>query len=89
MLEGALPYIEPYQQYLQSCGVAVEPTRLYELAELLGAIGVNRMCTVGEMNRAKAGWHHDGRFNLIDLVRFTDVERNTELQAERYDPDVE
>jgi hypothetical protein len=41
------------------------------------------------MNRAKPGWHHDGRFNLLDLIRFVDIEHTAEQDAERYDPDVE
>ena len=41
------------------------------------------------MNRAKPGWHHDGGFNLLDLVRMVDIERNVEEDLERFDPDVE
>jgi hypothetical protein len=41
------------------------------------------------MNRAPAGWHHDGRFNLLDLVRFTDLESSAERFADSYDPDFE
>jgi hypothetical protein len=41
------------------------------------------------MSRTPAGWHHDGRFNLLDLIRWTDIERSAEQDAERYDPDVE
>lgn len=74
---------------LQSCGVAVGPRRLFELAAELGRIGVNRLCPLGSMLQAKAGWHHDGRFNLIDLIRFADIERGTEDDAEQYDPDFE
>jgi hypothetical protein len=41
------------------------------------------------MNQAKPGWHHDGRFNLVDLIRYVDIEKGTEDLAEQYDPDVE
>lgn len=88
-LEQAVSFIEPYKEFLQSCGVAVAPDRLFELAEILGAAGVTRISAIGEMNRAKPGWHHDGRFNLLDLVRIVDVEWTAEQGAERYDPDVE
>ncbi|WP_369123401.1 acyl-CoA reductase [Shewanella electrica] len=47
------------------------------------------MSALGEMTRAKPGWHHDGHFNLLDLLRFIDVEQNTERAAEKFDPDVE
>jgi hypothetical protein len=88
-LEHSISYIEPYKEFLQSCGVAVTPGRLFALAEQLGAAGVTRICAIGDMNRAKPGWHHDGRFNLLDLIRIVDVERTAEQDAERYDPDVE
>ncbi|WP_082053066.1 acyl-CoA reductase [Gordoniibacillus kamchatkensis] len=74
---------------LQTCGVAVHPQRLFGMAERLGRIGANRLCPLGTMLQAKAGWHHDGRFNLIDLLRFADIERGTEDDAEQYDPDFE
>ncbi|MEY8738913.1 hypothetical protein AB9M62_04600 [Bacillales bacterium AN1005] len=41
------------------------------------------------MNSAKPGWHHDGGFNLIELVRMVDMERNLEYEMEKYDEDVE
>ncbi|WP_026695673.1 acyl-CoA reductase [Peribacillus kribbensis] len=88
-LEDAAAAIKPYQQFLQSCGLAVSPNRLFILADLLGSYGVNRISTIGEMNRAKPGWHHDGGFNLLDLVRIMDIERNVEQELERFDPDVE
>ena len=46
--------------WLQSCGVAVDSTRLFGLADTLAEVGVNRICPLGEMDRAKSGWHHDG-----------------------------
>jgi Acyl-CoA reductase (LuxC) len=88
-LESVLSTIKPYQPYLQSCGLAVSPIRLFSLANQLGTYGVNRICSIGEMNQAKPGWHHDGRFNLLDLVRMTDIERNLEQNVERYDTDFE
>ncbi|MCM3728464.1 acyl-CoA reductase [Neobacillus cucumis] len=88
-VESVLSAIKPYQPYLQSCGLAVSPNRLVSLANQLGTYGVNRICSIGEMNQAKPGWHHDGRFNLLDLVRMTDIERNLEQNVERYDTDFE
>ncbi|MGG0383456.1 acyl-CoA reductase [Priestia filamentosa] len=88
-IEQAVHIIKPYQQYLQSCGLAVAPSRLFQLAGRLGELGVNRITPVGEMNQAKPGWHHDGGFNLLDLVRMTDIEWNVEEHLERFDPDVE
>ena len=79
----------PYQQYLQSAGVAVAPNRLFSLAGILGEVGVNRMSALGKMNHVASGWHHDGRFNLLDLVRVTDIEWGLENFSEIFDPDVE
>ncbi|GGJ03471.1 acyl-CoA reductase [Alicyclobacillus cellulosilyticus] len=79
----------PYRPYLQSVGVAIHPARLFPLAERLAELGVSRIAAVGEMTRAMAGWHHDGRPNLADLVRFVDIEPSAERWAERLDADVE
>jgi hypothetical protein len=90
-LEEALPALAPYGRdgLLQSCGIAVRPQRLFRLADELGRIGANRLSPLGSMLQAKAGWHHDGRFNLLDLIRFVDLERGAEDDAEQYDPDFE
>lgn len=88
-LENVPRYLNDYQPYLQSCGMAVDPNRLYSLADRLGEIGIDRICSLGEMTRARPGWHHDGHFNLLDLLHFVDVEPSMEAYAERFDPDVE
>ncbi|WP_170112476.1 acyl-CoA reductase [Bifidobacterium catulorum] len=88
-LADAMPVMAPYRQWLQSCGVAVDGTRLFPLAQRAGALGIDRICPVGEMNRAKSGWHHDGGFNLLDLVRAVDVERGTDRFADSFDDDFE
>ncbi|UQS87443.1 acyl-CoA reductase [Nicoliella spurrieriana] len=88
-LEDVNQYLAQYQQFLQSCGLAVAPERVFPLANQLGRIGVDRVSALGEMTRAKPGWHHDGGFNLLSLLHFVDVERNAEDLAEHYDPDVE
>ncbi|WEG14642.1 acyl-CoA reductase [Pullulanibacillus sp. KACC 23026] len=88
-LEEDLHVLRPYQHYLQSCGAAVKPERLFSLAKELGSIGVDRISAIGEMNHARPGWHHDGGLNLLSLVRFIDIEKTAEEKAEHYDPDVE
>jgi len=88
-LEDAAIYLKQWESYLQSCGLAVEPARLFSIANSIGAAGVNRISPLGEMNRAKPGWHHDGGFNLVDLVRMVDIERDLEYGLEKYDSDVE
>lgn len=88
-LEEGLSYLRPYRSYLQSVGVAVGPNRLATLADLWAREGVTRITALGQTTLGVAGWHHDGRFNFIDLVRFVDIERSAEQLAEIYDPDVE
>ncbi|WP_251862971.1 acyl-CoA reductase [Achromobacter sp. Marseille-Q4962] len=72
--------------FLQTAGVAAAPEELYRLAEQLGAAGVTRISALGAMSVPEAGWHHDGRFNLLDLVRMTEIEQSAEAAAEPYAP---
>ena len=83
-LEGVTEQLAAYRPYLQTAGVAATPKRLFSLAELLGAAGVTRISALGKMSAPEAGWHHDGRFNLADLVRMVDIELGAELAAEQY-----
>ena len=88
-IEDALPSLRPYAQWLQTCGVALGPNRLFDVAQRVGSAGIDRICPLGEMNRAKSGWHHDGGFNLLDLVHVVDIERNTDMYCDGFDMDVE
>lgn len=85
-LEQVAPRIAPYKKLLQTVGVAAPPTELYRLAALLGRQGVTRICALGDMTAPEAGWHHDGRFNLLDLVTITEIERSAETAAETLAP---
>ena len=38
------------------------------------------------MTAPEAGWHHDGRFNLLDLVSMIEIERSAETAAEAFAP---
>ncbi|MFC7393617.1 acyl-CoA reductase [Scopulibacillus cellulosilyticus] len=89
ILEDSISFLEPYRRYLQTAGVAVGPERLFRLAEQLGEAGVNRICSIGEMLHTQPGWHHDGQLNFLDLIKWTDIEKNAEQDAENYDPDAE
>jgi hypothetical protein len=72
------------RDYLQTVGLAAPPEELMHLGEHLGRAGVTRICALGAMTSPEAGWHHDGRFSLLDLVRMVDIEANTEIEAERF-----
>ena len=66
--------VAPFRAYLQTAGLAAPPKAFFGLADALGKVGVTRVCALGDMTAPEAGWHHDGRFNLLDLVRMTEVE---------------
>ena len=83
-LDEVLPLIAPQRDYLQTVGLAAAPGELLPLGEALGQAGVTRICALGAMTSPEAGWHHDGRFSLLDLVRMVDIEASTEHAAERF-----
>ncbi len=83
-LDDAVPLAAAQREYLQTVGVATGPEELYRLADLLGAAGVTRISAIGSMSMPQAGWHHDGRFNLVDLVRMTEIEASAEMAAEPF-----
>ena len=64
-------------------GAAAE---LFRLADALGRAGVTRICALGAMTAPEAGWHHDGRFNLADLVRMVEIEQSAERAADALAP---
>lgn len=82
--DEAVAAVADRSRFLQTAGLAATPEELYALAERLGAVGVTRISALGAMSVPEAGWHHDGRFNLLDLVRMTEIEQSAELAAEPY-----
>ncbi|MFT5486769.1 MAG: hypothetical protein ACI9JL_001842 [Paracoccaceae bacterium] len=85
-LADVVPRIAPYKTMLQTVGIAAPPTELYELSAALGLAGVTRISAIGHMTAPEAGWHHDGRFNLLDLVTITEIERSAEVAADTLAP---
>ena len=83
-LDEVMPLIAPQRDYLQTVGLAAAPEALLPLGQALGQAGVTRICALGAMTAPEAGWHHDGRFSLLDLVRMVDIEASTERAAERF-----
>ena len=81
-LAEVIPLIESSRSYLQTVGIAAAPNELFALAEGLGKAGVTRITGLGSMTSPEAGWHHDGRFNLLDLVNMVDIEHSAEEYAE-------
>lgn len=85
-LADAVPLLAAQRGYLQTVGIAAAPHELHALAEPLGQAGATRLCALGRMTAPEAGWHHDGRFSLLDLVRMVELEQSAEDAAEQYAP---
>lgn len=83
-LDETLPLLAVQRDFLQTVGVAASPEELHALAEGLGRAGATRICALGQMTAPEAGWHHDGRFSLLDLVRMVELEASAEAAAEPY-----
>lgn len=88
-LEQVMDYIKPYRSFLQTVGIASTPKELFHISDLLGKAGVTRITGLGSMTSPEAGWHHDGRFNLLDLINMVDVECSAEEYSERFAPYVD
>jgi hypothetical protein len=85
-LAQVIPSVEAHRAFLQTVGLAAAPAELFRLSALLGAAGVSRIAAIGSMSSPEAGWHHDGRFNLLDLVRMVEIEQSAESAAEPFAP---
>ncbi len=84
---GELPELtQTIKNFVQTAGVACPPQRYHFLIHLLGESKVNRISFLGEMSQPEPGWHHDGRFNLADLVYWCDVESSVEANMDKFDP---
>ena len=85
-LDDVLPLLAPHAAFLQSVALATTPAELYRLGEALGRVGVTRIAPLGGMAQPEAGWHHDGRCNLADLVRMVEIEQAAERAADALAP---
>jgi hypothetical protein len=85
-LDDAAGLLAPHARHLQTAALAVAPDRLWPLAGRLAEAGVTRVCALGAMAAPEAGWHHDGRFNLSDLVRLCEIEASAERASDRLAP---
>lgn len=85
-LEQVVDLIMQHRHFLQTVGIAAAPVQLFRLSALLGKAGVTRITAFGNMTSPEAGWHHDGRFSLLDLVTLTEIEHAAETAAEQFAP---
>lgn len=73
-LAEAIDMLRVVGRHLQTVAVAAGPGATEELASQLGAIGATRVVAPGAAAWPRADWHHDGRFQYLDLLRFVDLE---------------
>lgn len=74
-LENVYEYLTPINGMIQSVGYSINSERLLRLAESIGpALNISRFAPLGELTDPSCGWHHDGYFNLINLVKWSDIE---------------
>ena len=85
-LDDVAPALAAARPFLQTVAVAAAPEELFRLAGSLGASGATRLCALGRTAEPEAGWRHDGRPNLLDLVSFVDIDRSAEAAAEDLAP---
>ncbi len=82
--DDAVRALAAHGPWLQTIAVAAPPPRLFALAARLGDVGATRICALGAAALPEPGWHHDGRFPLLDLVRMVDLEAGAEQAAESF-----
>ena len=68
-----LDSVHRFAEKISTVGVAPLNDRAMGFAAELAKMGVHRVCPIGQMQRPPLSWHHDGRPNLADLVRWTEV----------------
>lgn len=83
-LSAVIPRIMACKDLLQTVGVAATPEEMYELANELGYAGITRISALGRMAIPEAGWHHDGRFSLLDLVKITEIDGSAEKTMDSF-----
>lgn len=70
---GVLDHVRRWAGKISTVGLAPWNEQTMARAAELTRLGVHRVCAIGQMQRPPLSWHHDGRPNLADLVRWTDA----------------
>jgi hypothetical protein len=68
-----LDSVKRFAGKISTVGIVPLDDRARDFAANLARLGVHRLCRLGQMQRPPLTWHHDGRPNLADLVRWMDV----------------
>ncbi len=73
-LAEALEALVGVGRHLQTVALAAAPADRRELAARLGSLGATRVVPMGRAAWPGPHWHHDGRFQFLDLVRYVDLD---------------
>jgi len=71
--------LKPVGPFLQNAAVALGDEREAEFIRQLGALGVARITSPGNMPAPSMMWHHDGIATLAALLRWCDVEKKDDI----------
>jgi hypothetical protein len=66
--------IQPLSGRIQALGYAGDGGLLRLLAEVAADLGVGRLAPLGRLAWPPADWRHDGRYQLLPLLTWTDWE---------------
>jgi hypothetical protein len=69
---------------VSTVGIAAAPDKTPELARQFARWGVTRICPVGQMQNPPLNWRHDGRPALGDLVTWTDLEVEPQMDTDKH-----
>ena len=72
-VERVLESVRRFASQISTVGVAPLDEGVPGFASELAAMGIHRVCAIGQMQRPPLSWPHDGRPNLVALVRWTDI----------------
>ncbi|MCS6926598.1 MAG: hypothetical protein NZ578_11925 [Candidatus Binatia bacterium] len=75
--------LSPWRAHLEAAGIAADPDRLPELADLLGQAGVSRIAQLGTLQTPPLSWRHGGRPRLADFVRWVTLEEASLLPVQQ------
>jgi hypothetical protein len=81
-LSAVLQGVDELEGKISTVGIAAAPGKLPELAAQLARRGVTRICPAGQMQNPPLTWRHDGRPALGDLVTWTDVEIEPQVNTD-------
>ncbi len=83
-VEDIYRLMKRYRTYLQTTSIHAPTEAMLIWADHLAHIGVTRLSSLGKMTETEAGWHHDGRLNLLDLVHFVDIDEALLHMSDRF-----